>query len=115
MRGALPQGSDSYVCTGFQLGDLTRKNASSSIAYVTQFSPVEAASERAHHMILYACPKHDSGEEMWDCRHHRVRKTYQYQSLYLLIAGMSGSDAHITLKNDSDFHVNIFSWFAYKM
>ena len=38
---------------------------------MTRFEPVNAASERAHHMLLYTCDG-IVNDGTWDCRHHRV-------------------------------------------
>ena len=39
--------------------------------FMTRFEPVNAASERAHHMLLYTCDG-IVNDGTWDCRHHRV-------------------------------------------
>ena len=69
MKGAEPKGKDSYICSGFKINDTVPGGDPSF--FVTRFEPVNAASERAHHMILYTCDG-VVNEETWDCRHHQV-------------------------------------------
>ena len=69
MPGARPAVNDAYICASFDMVNMT---GGTEPVHVTGFVP-HAEANRAHHMLLYACPMPMSEPGIpYDCMHHAM-------------------------------------------
>ena len=74
MPGAKPSRNDDYLCSSFDVMELSQAADNTSELHVTGFIPT-ADANKAHHMLLYSCdaPMQPPGQ-VYDCLHHGLCK-----------------------------------------
>jgi len=72
MPGARPSMDDDYLCSSFDVSELSGAGDKMSDVFVTGFVP-NADANKAHHMLLYSCdqPLKQPGV-VYDCLHHAL-------------------------------------------
>jgi len=72
MPGARPRQDDDYLCSAFDVMELSQAANNATELHITGFIP-NADANKAHHMLLYTCTKpFKPPGEVYDCLHHSL-------------------------------------------